>query len=690
MACKKYQLTNTGTTDFFFSYKRCSDSMWQYNVQLNPGQTKTIVFEDGTYSSPFKNNMGASVVDLGAFPPTTGVPTPNLNSIIDNQNKSMLLISQQPNSTNWFYEVLNYGNVTITGPVDTNLDYGTYLLYDYWTFTDKGYMLLFYNNSEVVLKVLDFTGNLIDSYSATTNSWEYNYGEFLMYFIDNHNNKVFYSDGINVQLVDLSTIPNYSRIYSWDGITKYGFIINSYTGNTSTYYLLNMNGIKPLYTWDNTLMDTNLEQYQSASFIVVYNYNGVSNYYSFVNIFSSETGELLQSFNVNNIATFTNYDSQFYGENKCFFMFKNGSTYLLYNYDGNSNKLVSLTHDYVNYENYDFRYFSKLDNYEFGTRYPSENFTVVFFDDTYINFGDKYDVSYFDIVNYFDGSNEFSLYQYAYNASNTKSIWIYDYFIGSSYMTFVSSDQSNLQLLTLTNTDQIINYITPLSTLYYFDINYNFVGDNFLFITSTSNGSGNVYVYSSLGTELDVKPWNDGYIVETSFGTVLFYTATGSYYFNTKTNRFNILGEYYYRGPNYFDNKNNHDTGTFLLYQTSPWGFKILTPDNLTSGLFVPPFVNNIDDWGIGNNIFVYLTYNNQGLISLYVYDLNFNLLKVVTTTETSYDLLFVLNNRIYLITNTSNGLYKNYLVTINNTKSVITEDYPSFVANDFLFYWYD
>ena len=42
MACSKYVLTNIGSSIVNFSYRRCDDSMWDYQVELEPNQTKNI------------------------------------------------------------------------------------------------------------------------------------------------------------------------------------------------------------------------------------------------------------------------------------------------------------------------------------------------------------------------------------------------------------------------------------------------------------------------------------------------------------------------------------------------------------------------------------------------------------------------------------------------------------------------
>ena len=75
MACSKYTLTNTGTTAINFNYRRCDDSMWEYQVNLDPNQTKNIWLINNTYniSSLFSNSI--VLVNDGAYP-LTPTPTP--------------------------------------------------------------------------------------------------------------------------------------------------------------------------------------------------------------------------------------------------------------------------------------------------------------------------------------------------------------------------------------------------------------------------------------------------------------------------------------------------------------------------------------------------------------------------------------------------------------------------------------
>jgi hypothetical protein len=79
MACSKYTLTNTGSTTVNFNYQRCDDTLWQYQVELLPNQTKNIWLVNGTYSSAQLFQQSVVVVDEGAFPPAISpTPTPTI------------------------------------------------------------------------------------------------------------------------------------------------------------------------------------------------------------------------------------------------------------------------------------------------------------------------------------------------------------------------------------------------------------------------------------------------------------------------------------------------------------------------------------------------------------------------------------------------------------------------------------
>jgi hypothetical protein len=76
MACSKYILTNTGSTLVNFSYRRCDDSLWDYQVELLPNQTKNIWVINGTYTVASSFKQSIYLIDEGPFPSTAATPTP--------------------------------------------------------------------------------------------------------------------------------------------------------------------------------------------------------------------------------------------------------------------------------------------------------------------------------------------------------------------------------------------------------------------------------------------------------------------------------------------------------------------------------------------------------------------------------------------------------------------------------------
>ena len=121
MDCSKYTLTNTGLTLVNFSYRRCDDSMWDYQVELLPNQTKNIWVIDGTYTvaPSFKSNI--SFVDEGTFPPlfATNTPTPS-----NTQTPTPTLTPTITSSNTPTPSVTNTGTATST-PTPTNTETST-------------------------------------------------------------------------------------------------------------------------------------------------------------------------------------------------------------------------------------------------------------------------------------------------------------------------------------------------------------------------------------------------------------------------------------------------------------------------------------------------------------------------------------------------------------------------------------
>ena len=74
MNCYKYIIINTGSTEISFNYRRCDDTMWEYQVSLKPNQVKNVWLIDNTFSTAFENSI--LFINKSVFPPINIIPTP--------------------------------------------------------------------------------------------------------------------------------------------------------------------------------------------------------------------------------------------------------------------------------------------------------------------------------------------------------------------------------------------------------------------------------------------------------------------------------------------------------------------------------------------------------------------------------------------------------------------------------------
>jgi len=101
MACSKYTLTNTGSTIVNFNYRRCDDSLWEYQVELNPNQTKNIWVINGTYTISPVYTSSVYLINQGAFTPIseTATPTPTPSVTPSNTPTGTAAVTPTPTNT---------------------------------------------------------------------------------------------------------------------------------------------------------------------------------------------------------------------------------------------------------------------------------------------------------------------------------------------------------------------------------------------------------------------------------------------------------------------------------------------------------------------------------------------------------------------------------------------------------------
>lgn len=128
MSCKKYTLTNTGTTFFYFNYRKCSEADFQYQIKLKPGQTRNIWLIDGTFSSP--PGLNIEIKNQGVFPITpsnsqpaptsTPTPTPSSTPAVTSTPTPSVTTSVTPTNTNTPTNTSTVAETPTVTPTNTN------------------------------------------------------------------------------------------------------------------------------------------------------------------------------------------------------------------------------------------------------------------------------------------------------------------------------------------------------------------------------------------------------------------------------------------------------------------------------------------------------------------------------------------------------------------------------------------
>ena len=709
MSGTKYVLKNNTTLAQFFDYKTLSDAMWNYQVQLNPGQIKTIWAETGTLK--IYNNGAITIEEQSTFPPTNHVTGGNngTNTFIDYTNKSILVFSVLPNSTNLGYSILDFDNNVIVGPVDLGYDTsnspsGYWYVDDIFPFTNSGYAIYLTNddNNNKASIYLDERGTIIGQYSASTNNREYEvFNGKMAYFIDYANQIFNYSDGKTFKSREFNGNDYMFGIVSgyWDSNNNNSFVTYLSNGTYNTYTLITMNSEIPLVNWDSTYNEINVFQYSNSNFTTTLNYT-IDDYYTFFNIYSS-TGTILQTIDLTLNNIYNNFDLSFFGTNKMNIIFYNDNDnsipYLIYTYDGETNTLLSTTHEKNNtFPNWNQHYNSL---YGGETNFPSQDFHISFYREI-DNYDSLYECDYYDVLSYFSGDTQYRSSYHINNDSTSILISRNNYFLGSSLMFFASDNDGGpiglLKLLVITSDNTFYTNITPTGPLNSNTYNFNYywtIGDTFIFMVFTNyTSSGTIYAYDSMGNQLDYKLFIDGWdYYDYSYGTFYITTSPNSYYFNTLNSKFTSIS--------YYDNTftpDNYYTDTFkkssnmLLSRRDGGDFyvRLLTENNLSPEVVLPYPNCCFANLRIGKDLILYVYVNNDENIGINLYNLSFGLLQSLVVTQGSIQNSILDENRAWV--QFQNGsVYTNYMISANGIKMVESTTNNNWrVPNDN--YWWD
>ena len=113
MACKKYTISNTGTSVVTFSYQKCDTAEWEYQNQLLPNQVKNVWSLDDTFTVPsfFQNEL--NITSENFFRGADACTTCN---VIDTPCNGQVVISNGVYITGITQNTICYNNTFTYGP----------------------------------------------------------------------------------------------------------------------------------------------------------------------------------------------------------------------------------------------------------------------------------------------------------------------------------------------------------------------------------------------------------------------------------------------------------------------------------------------------------------------------------------------------------------------------------------------
>jgi hypothetical protein len=686
------------------------------------------------------NNLSGETVDVTFLPFTGGtidlgeqtIPFNNLTpypygtyevyvplydhtyEVVINQGASgqtFSFVSKLTGSNNHGAATLNFTDLTAQ-IIDLNVDYTGWYIKGTYPITDYGYGYYFENDSTCDLQWVIFTdalGNIMESYQTNCDC-DYDYdllaGKWV-YFNDIHNGILKYFNGKDVYTLTADTTTEYIDVNdSWDGVmSNDNFSITIYNINgTAVSYIVNGSELIPFSEFDTQIGDSAYEidiiTYFSGSWIAETMYSVLDNSYETLKFYDGTDGTLLQTLSLTG-DTYNNYDISPYGDNKIVGYFYNNNDsnvdYLIFQYDGNTDTLITTSHVVVNYESRNmFTNRNLFSNHGGSEAFVIKLSTVV----SSNNLGDV--VSYCDLIYMLSGDTDFTTYVFQDSGTGDKTIKYYltpsniingicdngdgnasSLVINSSGVTITSSGiltSANVYSETSPVGNGIVNLFFTDDTSTGCTITYingeGVVSDTISGITFNggnqfdNRSTGGLYIFSNrLGDDYYINEMSD--LFQT--GNTLVNSGTTNYYYVQSKFRSDFLEPSIILSVDYNTKEYNILSSTgytehFDLYEIGEYG----TSFNIV----------------VGDDKFMYTFYDLSGNININLYDFNGNKLNNLVTEHTSYSSRLACGNS-FVQQISENGNYYIYLVSETEiSPSILTNNNDYYTFNDYV--WWD
>jgi hypothetical protein len=600
--------------------------MWEYQVELEPSETKNIWLIDNTFSTAFAN--GVNVISSSVYPPE---PPPNPNTY----DQTWLTISLSDQNT-WSYTILDWTSQRIYDTVDLGFsppNYNNLLIYP---LINQGYLLDSYTeiSGDTLINVyLNSVGTIIQTYSAVTTDFISNILDNVWSVLADNTNGIFmyfngsYYGSFNYDFTyqEINILDEYNAVLSTGS-----FCIESIntTANTTTIKVISSEGeIQDIKTYDNINTFIDVIQYFDGNFIGLLERSGNL---SSLQIYDSTGTILLQDISLTG-DTYDSYNISCYGNNKMTFCCWNNEDdtidYLIYNYNGNTDTLLTTTQDRSNHPSYSSYFIENLS----PSNSPSENMFINFHKDGPIQDNQLYAVQYSTILSFINESPTINSYVFQNSGTNSKFMGLSNVNISNTLFIPVDTGNGILSVLSLNSSGNTITpTIAPSSGFTY--ITSEAFGDNSFLAPYDENNNYDTYVIVN-GSDGNIR--DSLFLPDASFGhvcnydTLRFYDNTSSsvWYVNNQNSGFTqteFLTDSYTESGWY--TPNFRPNGTIVLSNGITGSTKIITPST-SSEIFSIPTFNGPYNITVGTDYVLYVGLDSSSAFTVSnLYNFNGNL----------------------------------------------------------------
>ena len=559
--------------------------------------------------------------------------------------QTFMFMSTAVGQTNWAASMTSFIDMTAQ-VIDLDVDKSGWYEDNWYPLTESGFAVSFNNrddNNYIKLRFLDTIGNVVEEYNTYTNNYNFSYmvGK-IIYFNDRDNGILKYYNGYQVYTLTSDTASQYVDILNdYDGVTSsntFGLQIRDTNTNEYTNYIVSGSNVTQFSTYDGNSYNQQHIFYFDGSFINELTFLGSGDMQT-LNIYNGVTGSVLKTYDFTTGATYNNWNTYPYGNNKLVMAFWNNGDlnvdYLFIQYDGNTNTLNTLSHARGN--NYQSISIQSQDNYN-PNNGPSEAWVACLYNaNNNTNFGSQ--VNYCDLVYMLQGDTSIQTYVYQNSGSYDKLINPY-FRTGNLAASYGDTGNGYVSVFSLNQSGFTVSATTILSTdNCYGDMLQ--IGEGFVFHSYENNYTGdtlvNINKFGEISDIISHIPRPSGSNWDNRGGLFIFSNNVGAqYYIDGTSDLFQSNPPInFYSNMNYYS-PNNYFTPDFLrpsillffdytTYQATTFSLSGFTS---TSQLPVPVGSYNIE---LGKDKFLY-SYEDGDSWVMNLYDYNFNLLNSHTT----------------------------------------------------------